>query len=141
MLAFLTAAFTFVIAQENGGGDGGSPSATNYIWVIYIAIFVAFFYFFLIRPGQKQRKMHDELVQSINKGDEVVTTGGIFGKVTKVADDYVMIEIAKKTEVKLSRGSIASRTSVEAQQAPEAKESPEAMEAPETGKSELPDKD
>lgn len=119
MLAFLTAAFTFIIAQEEGGGDGGGISAGNYTLIIYIVLFIGIFYFLLIRPGQKQRKMHQELVQSIQKGDEVLTAGGLYGTVTKIADDYVMVEIAKKTEVKVSRNSIARRESVTAEVEPE----------------------
>lgn len=130
MLNNLTSAFTFILAQENGGGEGGGVGAGSYQLIIYIVIFIGIFYFLLIRPGQKQRKMHQELVQAIRKGDEVVTAGGIHGKVTKVADDYVMLEIAKKTEVKMSRGSVTGRQSVEAEP-PEEEAGEEETTAPE----------
>ena len=78
-------------------------------------LFIGIFYFLLIRPGQKQRKAHQEVIEAIRKGDDVMTAGGIYGTVTKIGDDYVMVEIAKKTEIKLSRNSIARRLSVEAE--------------------------
>lgn len=131
MTAGVTAAFTFILAQENGGGE--SAGAGNYTLIIYIALFVGIFYFLLIRPGQKQRKQHQQVVDAIRKGDEVMTAGGIFGTVTQVKDDYVMVEIAKKTEIRLSRNSIARRVSGEAEMEEEEEvpeESPEETEEP-----------
>lgn len=97
-------------APAESGGIFGGGSTTM---IIYIAAFIGIFYFLLIRPGQKQKKAHQELVESLKKGDEVMTSGGIFGVITQVKDDYVMVEIAKKTEVRLSRNSIARTTSTE----------------------------
>ena len=115
----MTVAFTFLLGQDSGSGVSGGFT-TLAIFVVFIAVL----YFALIRPTQKQRKQHDRLVQSINKGDTVMTAGGIYGTVTRVKDDYVMLEIARKTEVKLSRGSIAKRE-VEGEAAEEAPESGE----------------
>ncbi len=102
--ADLTVAFTFLLGQNSGSGVSGGFT-TLAIFIVFIVVL----YFALIRPTQKQRKQHDQLVRSINKGDTVMTAGGIYGTVTKVKDDYIMLEIARKTEVKLSRGSIAKR--------------------------------
>ncbi len=105
--------FAFVLAQattDTGGGDNGgdqTSSAFNYSSIIMILAFGAIFYFLLIRPGQKQRKAHDNLVSAVKKGDEIMTAGGFYGTVTQVRDDYVMVEVAKKTLMKLSRNSIA----------------------------------
>lgn len=132
VLALLTQAFSFILAQDSGSDQGSSSSGFgNITLVIYIVLFIGIFYFLLIRPGQKQRKQHQEVIEAIRKGDEVMTAGGIFGTVTKVADDYLMVEIAKKTEIKLSRSSIARRVSVEATSEGEVMEAPEATEAPE----------
>jgi len=95
----------FLIAQEDTGDQSSGPG--SYMLFVYIALFIGIFYFLLIRPGQKQRKQHDQLVNAIEKGDEIMTAGGLFGKVTQVKDDHVMVELAKKLEVKLSRNSIA----------------------------------
>ena len=64
-------------------------------------------YFLVVRPGQKQRRQHEKLVSAVKKGDESLTAGGIYGTVSQVKDDYVMVEIAKKTEVRLARNSVA----------------------------------
>jgi preprotein translocase subunit YajC len=132
LLASILTAFTFILAQDDtGGGDGGGGlSAGNYTLIIYIVLFIGIFYFLLIRPGQKQRKQHQELVEAVRKGDEVMTAGGIYGTVTQLKDEYLMVEIAKKTEIKVSRNSIAKRISVEAEVG-EAEEAPEPPEAPE----------
>ncbi|MHB9111259.1 MAG: preprotein translocase subunit YajC [Thermoleophilia bacterium] len=108
MIASITNLF-FLIAQEGGdtGGEEAAGGIGSYMLFIYVALFVGVFYFLLIRPGQKQRKQHEQLVSSISKGDEIMTAGGIYGTITKVHDDYLMVEVADKTEIKLSRNSIA----------------------------------
>lgn len=122
--------FMFIVAQEEGG-----QGASSYTFLIYIALFIAIFYFLLIRPGQKQKKAHQQLVQAVKKGDEVVTAGGLYGTVTRVAEDYIMVEVAKKTVIKLSRGSIAKIISAgeieeaEPEDEPEGEPSGEAEEA------------
>jgi len=137
VLAFLTQAFSFILA-EDPPADQSSGGFGNFTLIIYIVLFIGIFYFLLIRPGQKQRKQHQEVVDAIRKGDEIMTAGGIFGTVSKVADDYLMIEIAKKTEIKLSRNSIARRISVEAAAEDEAVEEEALEEAEETDKPESP---
>lgn len=118
--AFTVAQVTTGAAEAGGTEEAPATTETSGIFgggtttmIIYIAAFVGIFYFLLIRPGQKQKKAHQELVESLKKGDEVMTSGGIFGVITQVKEDYVMVEIAKKTEVKLSRNSIARTTSAE----------------------------
>ncbi|MFA5802063.1 MAG: preprotein translocase subunit YajC [Thermoleophilia bacterium] len=118
--AFTVAQVTTAAAETGGTEEAPATTETSGIFgggtttmIIYIAAFVGIFYFLLIRPGQKQKKAHQELVESLKKGDEVMTSGGIFGVITQVKEDYVMVEIAKKTEVKLSRNSIARTTSAE----------------------------
>lgn len=85
-----------------GGGDGGGMSA-----FIPLILMFAIFYFLLIRPQQKKAKQHKAMLSSIRKGDKIVTSGGLHGLITGVADDVVTLEIAPKIRVKVSRGSIA----------------------------------
>lgn len=65
------------------------------------------FYLILWRPQSKRAKEHRELVQSIAKGDEVMTTGGILGKVVRVDEDYMAIEVAEGVELKLQKSNVA----------------------------------
>lgn len=72
-----------------------------------IIIFVLFF-FMIIRPQMKQAKEHRNMVAALQKGDEVVTSGGIVGKITKVTDTFVTIEIAAETEIILQKHAVQS---------------------------------
>ncbi|MDX1499258.1 MAG: preprotein translocase subunit YajC [Woeseiaceae bacterium] len=71
-----------------------------------IIIFVAF-YFLLIRPQQKKQKAHAALVANLKVGDEILTAGGILGKITGVSEHYVVVKIAENTEIKMQRASVS----------------------------------
>lgn len=71
-----------------------------------IIIFVIF-YFLLIRPQSKRAKEHRDMVAKLAKGDEVVTNGGLLGKVTELGDSYVTVEVAEGVAVKLQRQAVA----------------------------------
>jgi preprotein translocase subunit YajC len=85
------------------GGGGGSQ------WMSFLPIILIFaiFYFLLIRPQQKRAKDHRALLSSLKVGDQVLTNGGIYGRVTGLRDDVVTLEISDKVRVKVSRGHIA----------------------------------
>jgi len=97
---FITPAYA-----QFGGGAGGSDLFIQFL--PFVLIFVIM-YFLIIRPQQQRAKTHREMIQSVRRGDTVVTSGGLIGKVTKVIDDKeVQVEIAEGTRVRLTRGSIA----------------------------------
>ena len=89
--------------------EGAAPSgpAAGFDWILIVGM-VVIFYFFLIRPQSKRAKEHRNLVEALAKGDEVVTTGGILGKVNKVVDDYVVIEIANNMEIKVQKTAVSA---------------------------------
>ena len=72
-----------------------------------IVIFVAF-YFLLIRPQQKRQKAHTELVKALSTGDEVVTAGGILGKITAVTEHYATVKIADDVEIKVQKSTVSA---------------------------------
>jgi preprotein translocase subunit YajC len=72
-----------------------------------IVIFVAF-YFLLIRPQQKRQKAHTALIGALSTGDEVVTAGGILGKVTAVSEHYATLQIADDVEVKVQKSTVSA---------------------------------
>jgi len=72
-----------------------------------ILIFVVF-YFLLIRPQMKRAKEHKQLVSGLNKGDEVVTNGGMLGKIADLNDSFVTLELAEGVQIKIQRHAIAS---------------------------------
>ena len=73
-----------------------------------MVVFVVIFYFLLIRPQQKKAKEHQALISKISTGDEVVTTGGILGKVTEVGDSFVTIEVAEGVQIKVQKFQVGS---------------------------------
>lgn len=90
-------------AQE-APAQGGS----GIMGLLPLFIIFAVFYFFLIRPQMKQAKEHKQMVESLNKGDEVVTNGGMLGKINKVGDNFIILEIAKGIEVKVQKQAISA---------------------------------
>ncbi len=76
--------------------------------IIMMVVFVVIFYFLLIRPQQKKAKEHQALVSKLSAGDEVVTTGGILGKVTEVGDSFVTLEVAEGVRMKVQKFQVGS---------------------------------
>ena len=85
-------------AQAGPAGPGG-----QFAPILMMVVFVVIFYFLLIRPQQKKAKEHQSLLSKLAAGDEVVTTGGILGKVIEVGDPFVTIEIADGVRVKVQK--------------------------------------
>lgn len=81
--------------------------------IIWILVFFGIFYFLAIRPQRRQRQAHSDMVRMLKKGDEIVTIGGMFGTVTRIGDDWVEVEIAKRTRVRYLKRAISSITAVE----------------------------
>lgn len=84
-----------------------APGGTFGTFIPLILIFVLF-YFLLIRPQQKRQKEHQQMVAALATGDEVVSGGGILGKVTEVGEQFVTVEIANNVSVKLQKHTITS---------------------------------
>jgi preprotein translocase subunit YajC len=85
----------------------GSPQGGLMSFLPLIVIFVIF-YFLLIRPQMKRAKEHRKLVSELAVGDEVVTNGGLLGKITKVGESFVTVELADNVQIKLQRHAVAS---------------------------------
>ena len=80
--------------------------------IIWILVFFGIFYFLAIRPQRRQKAQHSEMVAMLKRGDEVVTIGGMFGTITKIGDDWVELEVAKRTRVRYLKRAISSITNV-----------------------------
>jgi preprotein translocase subunit YajC len=76
--------------------------------MLLMVVFVVIFYFLLIRPQQKKAKEHQALITKLASGDEVVTTGGLLGKVVEVGDNFLTLEIADGVRVKVQKFQVAS---------------------------------
>ena len=90
-------------APHTMGGFAGLPLSST--WFLLIA-FLVIFYFLIIRPQTKRAKQHKDMIAAIKTGDEIVTAGGIYGRVKNVEDSFIVIEIATNTEITLQKSSI-----------------------------------
>lgn len=95
----------FVILSAAAGGAGGSAF---FVQLFPLLLIFVVFYLFLIRPQQKRAKAHEAKIAGVQKNDDVVTAGGLMGKVTKVTDDHVEVEIAPNVRVKVVKSTIAN---------------------------------
>ena len=89
------------------GGDALAGGAKGMGAFIPLILMFVIFYFLLIRPQQKRAKEHREVLKNLRKGDTVVTSGGIHGRIAGLTDTIVTLEIADKVRIKVSRGQIA----------------------------------
>lgn len=78
--------------------------------IVWILIFIGIFYFLAVRPQRRQKQAHDQMERMLKKGDEVVTLGGMFGTVARIGDDWVDLQVAKRTKVRFLKRAIASIT-------------------------------
>lgn len=91
----------------------------NFSSIIMIVVLIGIFYFFMIRPQQKRQKEIRKFREGLSNGDNVVTAGGIFGKIRDVKDTYFIIEIADGVRIRVDKGSVypsASDANVAAQE-------------------------
>ncbi len=92
--------------------DAAAPTAAQpgggLPMMVMLAVFVAFMYFAVWRPQSKRAKEQRNLLSSLAKGDEVMTAGGILGRVVKITDSYFVLAIAEGTEIVIQKGSVVS---------------------------------
>jgi len=104
-------------AMAGGGHAAGGGMGSMGALVPLILMFVIF-YFLLIRPQQKQAKKHKETLANLKKGDYVLTTGGIYGRIFAINGPIITLEIADKVRVKLAKGQVSRLASPEEAQPP-----------------------
>ncbi|MFP6805681.1 MAG: preprotein translocase subunit YajC [Pseudomonadales bacterium] len=97
----------FFISTAMAADEGGSGSLPGLDLFIIVA-FAAVFYFIVWRPQSKRSKEHKDLVGGLTKGDEIVTNGGLIGKIVKIEEQYLIFEVAEKVHLKLQKGAVAA---------------------------------
>jgi len=90
----------FAQAAPAGGSDPG------FIGFLPIILMFVLLYFLMIRPQMKRAKEHKQMVEALQKGDEVITAGGVLGRITKIGEAYIGVEIAPNTEISVQRASV-----------------------------------
>lgn len=97
--------FDIAYAMTPGGGaEGGSSAFAGFIPLILMFVI---FYFLLIRPQQKRTKDHRQMISNLKKGDKIITSGGLHGRITGLDDTTMTVEIADKVRVKVARSNVA----------------------------------
>jgi preprotein translocase subunit YajC len=97
------------LASGAAGGGGSSPGACGEggsSSLLFIVILFAIMYFLFFRPTQVQQKKHKEMLESLQKGDKVISSGGIHGKITLIKDSTVKLKVDEKTEIEIEKGMI-----------------------------------
>lgn len=89
------------ISGESGQAGGGAFGS-----ILILVVFVLIFYFLLWRPQSKRAKEHRELVSNLAVSDEIVTTGGIVGTITRITDDFISVKISEEVEIKIQKSAV-----------------------------------
>lgn len=108
------------------GGAAGGQGAAGFGGLIPIILMFVIFYFLLIRPQQKRTKEHREMIANLKKGDRIVTSGGIYGRITGLDENTLTVEIADKVRVKMVRGNVSALAQAAAPTPVEKKDTDEA---------------
>jgi len=96
----------FFISSAHAADAGASEGPDPLINVFIIVAFVVIFYLIVWRPQSKRQKEHRDLVSGLSKGDEIISQGGLLGKIVKVEDQYIVFEAADGIELRLQKGAV-----------------------------------
>ena len=102
-------------------GGAGGEGAAGFSGFIPIILMFVIFYFLLIRPQQKRQKEHRTMISTLKKGDRIITSGGLHGRITGIDDTTLTVEIADKVRVKVARSNVSAMSQPGSQPQPEKK--------------------
>ena len=96
------------IAWAQGMGAGGAAGPSPFVNLLPIALMFVILYFLMIRPQQKRAREHDTMVENLKRGDDIVTSGGIHGRIQALADKILTVEVAPNVRIRLDRDQVAT---------------------------------
>ena len=96
-------------AMGQGGAGAGQGAGGGIGAFVPLILMFVIFYFLLIRPQQKKTKEHRAMIENLKKGDRIITSGGIHGRITAVSDTTFTVEISDRVRVKVNRGNVAGK--------------------------------
>ncbi len=94
----------YAMGNQAAGGGSGQLMAFAPLILLFVV-----FYFLLIRPQQKRARQHKQFLENLKRGDSVVTSGGLYGKITGITDDAVTMEVAEKVRVKVAKNAVVEQ--------------------------------
>lgn len=92
-------------SAQAAGAPSGEMGLLNLLFPI---ILIGAFYFLLIRPQTKRAKEHKQMVETLKKGDEVVSGGGVLGRITEIGENFVQLEIAENVQIRIQKQAIST---------------------------------
>ena len=107
MVGLLITLLVFISGCALAGEEGAA--GFDWTWIVFLVAIFGVFYFLLIRPQQKKQKEHEHLVEDLQKGDKVITAGGIFGRIESISDDNVVIKVESGATIRVARSSVATK--------------------------------
>ena len=111
------------------GGEAAGQGAGGFTGIIPLILMFVIFYFLLIRPQQKKTKQHREMISALKKGDRIITSGGIHGRITGIDETTLTLEISDRVRVKVSRGNVGAKIETATQPLPEKKTKPDSKKS------------
>ncbi len=97
---------SFFISSAQAQTAAPAPAGGEMFQIIFLVGLFVLFYFIAIRPQRKRQKEHADMVSGLEKGNEVITASGMLGKITKLEDNYVVLQVAENVELKFQRSYI-----------------------------------
>ncbi len=94
---------SFFVANAHAQAAGQQPQGGEMFQIVFLIGLFVLFYFIAIRPQRKRQKEHADMVSALEKGNEVITTSGILGKITRLEDNFVVLQVADNVELKFQR--------------------------------------
>ena len=91
-------------------GEETEGGFASYVPIIILAVLmIAMFYFLMIRPMRQREQKHDQLVQQLQKGDKVITAGGVYGEVDRIDEDSIVLTVESGAKIRVTKGGVLSR--------------------------------
>ncbi len=109
MVGLLITLLVFISGCAGLIPEGTEEGGFDWTWIVFLVAIFAVFYFLLIRPQQKKQKEHEHLIEDLQKGDNVITAGGIFGRIESINDDNVVIKVESGATIRVARSSVATK--------------------------------
>jgi len=109
VLVILSGCLTTTQATSTATGTTGTDWFSQYGMIIFLVVIFAIFYFLMIRPQRRRQKEQQEMMQNLQKGDKVITAGGIYGTIDSLSEDSVVIKTEGGGTLRVARGSVAVR--------------------------------
>jgi preprotein translocase subunit YajC len=109
VLVIFSGCFTTTEATSTTGAETETSFWSQWGMIIFLVVIFGIFYLLMIRPQRRRQKEHQDMMQSLQKGDRVITAGGIFGTIDSISDDSVVIRTEGGSLLRVARGSVAMR--------------------------------